>query len=86
MRYSVVLNWEDEPPGWTAHVPALHVATCGDTVDEALDMARELIALAVDGMREDGELVPVETVPPQVHVLDVTEDEIASVIAASTTF
>lgn len=77
MRYSVVLYWDDKTQGWTAEVPVLNgVATCGDTIEETLDMARELIALTIVGMREDGEPVPTETVASQLHSVEVTQDDI----------
>ena len=85
MRYSVMLYWDDETQAWTAEVPVLDgVATCGDTVEEALEMARELIALTVTGLREDGDSVPQETIPAQLHTLDVTESDIRSILAATT--
>lgn len=85
MRYSVTLYWDDETQAWTAEVPVLDgVATCGGTVEEALAMARELIALTVAGMREDGDPVPQESVPTQLHTLDITEAEITSILASAT--
>jgi antitoxin HicB len=49
------------PNGYSAHVPALPgVVTEGGTVEEALAMAREAIALQLEGMREDGVDIPVE--------------------------
>ena len=81
MRYSVVLYWDEGTQGWTAEAPVLDgVATCGETVEEALEMARELIALTVAGMREDGDPVPEETVPSQLHTVDVSEADITSIL------
>ena len=52
-----------EPDGYSVHVPALPgVITEGGTVEEALAMAREAIALHIEGLREDGLEIPVE--PP----------------------
>ena len=52
-----------EPDGYSVHVPALPgVVTEGGTVEEALAMAREAIALHLDGLREGGLEIPVE--PP----------------------
>lgn len=82
MRYSVVLYWDEGTRAWTAEVPVLDgVATCGDTVEEALEMARELIALTIAGMREDDDPVPEETVPSQLHTIDVSEADITSIVS-----
>jgi predicted RNase H-like HicB family nuclease len=52
-----------EPDGYSVHVPALPgVVTSGGTAEEALAMAREAIALHLDGLREDGVEIPIE--PP----------------------
>jgi predicted RNase H-like HicB family nuclease len=62
-EYTVVLEPTD-PEGYSVHVPALPgVVTSGDTIEEALAMAREAIALHVRGLIEDGEAVPIETPP-----------------------
>ncbi len=50
-----------EPDGYSVHVPALPgVVTEGGTVEEALAMAREAIALHLEGLREDGLEIPIE--------------------------
>jgi predicted RNase H-like HicB family nuclease len=52
-----------EPDGYSVHVPALTgVVTSGATVEDGLAMAREAIILHLEGMREDGQEIPVE--PP----------------------
>lgn len=81
MRYSVVLIWDEEGQVWVAEVPALDgAATSGETVEEALDMARELIALNISDMRAHDEAVPVERVPIQVHCVDVTDADLDTVV------
>ncbi|HLZ27377.1 MAG TPA: type II toxin-antitoxin system HicB family antitoxin [Chloroflexota bacterium] len=53
-----------EPDGYSVHVPALPgVVTSGGTAEEALAMAREAIALHLEGLREDGMEIPVEPPP-----------------------
>ena len=50
-----------EPCGYAVTVPALPgVLTFGDTVEEAMAMAREAIALHIEGLREAGAEIPVE--------------------------
>ena len=48
--------------------PDLDVATQGDTVDQALDMAKELLELTIYGLEEDGELVPSASIPANIKV------------------
>lgn len=72
-RYSVVLNWDATTNAWEVMVPALNGAvTCGDTVDKALEMARDLICINIEDMRAHGEAVPREETPVQLHSIEVT--------------
>lgn len=70
-RYTVLLD--PDPDGiYTVTVPALPgVVTQGDTVEEALAMAREAIDLHIDGMAHDGEPIPEEVYPPQLATVEV---------------
>lgn len=56
-RYAIVI--EKAESNYSAYVPDLPgcVAT-GATVEETQELLREAIALHVDGMREDGVMVP----------------------------
>lgn len=61
MRYTVVLEPDDEGRGCTVRVPAL--AGCiaeGSSREEALENAREAILGFVEGLRKASELVPEE--------------------------
>lgn len=71
MRYSVVITPYPELGKYGAYVPALDRWTEGHSVEEALEMARDLIELCVDLAREDGVVLPVETVPPLLTVVTV---------------
>jgi antitoxin HicB len=69
-RYTVLLYPEEG--GYSVLVPSLPgCVTQGDTVDEALAMARDAIELYVSGLIEDGEDVPDEDVPPVVATVEV---------------
>ena len=58
LTYPVVLEPQPEG-GFTVTVPALpEVVTEGDTEDEALQMARDAIQLAIEVRVENGEDVP----------------------------
>ena len=60
MRYTVLLLPGEEPGIYVAFVPALDVVTQGRGIERALVAAEEASALAVSGMIEDGEEVPIE--------------------------
>ena len=61
-RYTVVLEWDPEAPGYSVVVPALPGCTSqGESVEEALTNAKEAIALHVSCLEKDGEPVPDDT-------------------------
>ena len=71
-RYTVLLYPEET--GYSVLVPALdNLATQGETVEEALAMAREAIDLYLEGLRARGEYVPTEDVPPIVTSVESEE-------------
>lgn len=70
--YTIVLEPDLEEGGYTVTVPALPgVITQGDTLEEAIAMAKEAIALHIEGLIADGEPVPEEKEPAQVVVMRV---------------
>jgi predicted RNase H-like HicB family nuclease len=59
LSYRVILEPEDDACGFQVIVPALpHVHTHGDTIEEALQMAREAIALELSYLHDKGLEVP----------------------------
>jgi antitoxin HicB len=58
-RYSAVFEPADEG-GYVVHIPTLGIATEGDTLDEAREMAEDAVRCYVEGCLQDGEEVPVE--------------------------
>ncbi len=63
MRYTVLVSREDD--AFVVRVPNLPGCfTPGPSLDEALHRAREAVAGHVAALRELGEPVPVEDVPP----------------------
>ena len=60
VEYTVIVHEADEGGYWT-EVPALPGAgSQGETVEEALEMTKESIAMIVEALLEDGKPVPVE--------------------------
>jgi predicted RNase H-like HicB family nuclease len=70
--YSVLLAWDEDVGGYNVSVPALPGCyTQGDTVEEALDHAREAITGFLKVLAMDGEEIPVETRPAVVHQVEI---------------
>ncbi len=60
LSYRILLRKEPEG-GYTVIVPSLPgCVTYGDSIDEAIDMAKEAIELYIESMEEHGEEVPTE--------------------------
>ena len=86
MRYSVVLVPEPEIKGYTAYVPSIPgCVTQGDTVEEAVAMARDAAELVLTVMAEDGEQVPNETAGVVVSSIEVSPPGFAVAGGASDT-
>ena len=69
-RYTVLLFPEEG--SYSVLVPVLdNLATQGQTVEEALNMAREAIELYLEGLRARGEYVSIEETPPIVTSVEV---------------
>jgi len=57
LEYTVIVHEAEEGGYWT-EVPALPGAgSQGETVEEALEMTKESIAMIIEALEEDGELV-----------------------------
>jgi antitoxin HicB len=60
LQYRILLRKEPEG-GYTVTVPALPgCVTFGETVDEAIAMAREAVAVYIEDLMEKGEEIPTE--------------------------
>ena len=72
-QYTILLEPDPEEGGYTVTVPALPgIVTEGDTIEEAIAMARDAITLHIEGMIADGEPVPEEKEHPQAIVVKVS--------------
>jgi antitoxin HicB len=70
--YSIVLEPMEEG-GFLVRVPALpEVITGGDTVDEALAMAREAIERVLESRLERGENIPIEVGKAEIREVTVS--------------
>ena len=58
-RYTIILHPEPEEGGYSVTVPSLPGCVAqGETIDEAIRLAQEAIALHLAGLRELGEPIP----------------------------
>jgi predicted RNase H-like HicB family nuclease len=79
-QYTIFLDPDFEDGGYTVTVPALPgIVTPGETIEEAIAIAKDAIRLHVEGLLADGEFVPEETVRPQAIILDVAISEPVSI-------
>ena len=63
-QYTIILHPEPEEGGYSVSVPALPGCLAqGDSLEEAVTMAREAISVHIQGLVEDGEPVPTEDAP-----------------------
>lgn len=71
-QYTIILHPDLEEGGYTVTVPALPgCVTQGETLEEAIVMAKDAIRLYVETLVADGEPVPKEREHPQAIVINV---------------
>lgn len=71
-HYTIILHPDIEEGGYTVTVPALPgCVTQGETLEEAIAMAKDAIRLYIDTLIADGVPVPEEHEHPQAIVIEV---------------
>ncbi|MGH2460091.1 MAG: type II toxin-antitoxin system HicB family antitoxin [Chloroflexota bacterium] len=71
-RYAIILHPECEDGGYSVTVPALPGCFAqGETLEEAIALAKEAIVLHIVGLREAGEPIPEEPEHPRAVIVDV---------------
>lgn len=71
-HYTIILHPDIEEGGYTVTVPALSgCVTQGETLEEAITMAKDAIRLYIEALIADGMPVPEEPKHPQAIVIDV---------------
>jgi len=70
--FTILLHPDRDAGGYTVTVPTLPgCVTQGETLEEAVAMARDAIRLHIEALIADGEPVPDETEHPQALVITV---------------
>lgn len=71
-KYTIILHPELEEGGYTVTVPSLPgCVTQGETLEEAIAMAKDAIHLFIETLIENGEPVPEEREHPQAITVSV---------------
>ncbi len=71
-QYTIILDPDPEEGGYTVTVPALPgCVTQGETIEEAIAMAKDAIRLYIETLIADGEPVPQEREHPQALIVNV---------------
>jgi predicted RNase H-like HicB family nuclease len=71
-HYTIILYPDLEEGGYTVTVPALPgCITQGETLEEAIAMAKDAIRLHIESLIADGEPVPEEHEHPQAIIVDI---------------
>ena len=71
-QYTIILHPDPDEGGYTVTVPALPgCVTQGETLEEAIAMAKDAIRLYVESLIADGEDVPREREHPQAIVVNI---------------
>ena len=71
-QYTIILHPDTESGGYTVTVPALPgCVTQGESVEDAIAMARDAIRVHIDALAADGEPIPEEQSHPQAIILTV---------------
>jgi predicted RNase H-like HicB family nuclease len=71
-RYTIILDPDPDEGGYTVTVPALPgCVTQGETIEEAIVMAKDAIRLFIETLIAEGEPVPQEYEHPQAIVINV---------------
>ena len=64
--YTIILDPDEEDGGYTVTVPSLPgCVTQGETVEDAIAMAKDAIQGYIESLLKDGEPIPVERERPQ---------------------
>lgn len=71
-KYTIILDPDPEEGGYTVTVPSLPgCVTQGESIEEAIAMARDAIRLYIETLIENGETVPEEREHPHAVIISI---------------
>lgn len=71
-RYTIVITPDSEDGRFVVTVPALPGCfTYGNTVDEAIEQARDAVAVHIAGLLQEGDPVPIEPLAARIATVEV---------------
>jgi len=71
-QYTIILDPDLEEGGYTVTIPALPgCVTQGETIEEAIAMAKDAIRLYIETLLADGQPIPQESEHPQALIIKV---------------
>jgi len=83
-HYTIILHPDTEQGVYGVTVPVLPgCVTQGNSIEDAISMAKEAISLHIEGMLADGEPVPQESEHPQALTISVAAPADVATSAAS---
>ena len=62
LAYPILITWEDD--GYIVDIPDFHSSTQGDSIAEAMEMARDAIGILGVDLEDNGEKVPAPSETP----------------------
>lgn len=81
-KYAYPAIFTPEEKGFSIVFPDLEGCyTCGDTLEDGLEMARDALALVLYGYEKDGRPIPS---PSKINTLSINGDEFVSYVACDT--
>ena len=73
MKYTVILEPDDEGNGFTVEVPALPgCITEGDTIEDAMANAKEAIELFIETLKDLGKPIPEDVPVSDIRVVKIS--------------
>ena len=81
-KYAYPAIFTPEEKGYSIVFPDLEGCyTCGDRLEDGLEMARDALAIVLYGYEKDGRVIPT---PSKLNTLSVEENEFVSYVACDT--
>ena len=82
MKYVYAAIFNSEGSAYNVHFPDLpHCYTCGDSLEDAIDMAKDVLCLTLYNQEQEGKPIPLATHPSKIKT---DGDDFATAISVDT--